>query len=94
MSTLGPQQAELESAPNFLSYYLTFGPIDEAGGVTARILADHRVADAMPVARCLVELERVLTGELRAELERLEPLAHPSTGGVQGEQTPNRVSAA
>ena len=94
MSTLGTQQAELESAPNFLSYYLTFGAIDEAGGVTVRIMADHRVADAMPVARCLTELERVLTVDLRAELESLEPIAHSPAGGVQGQETPNRISAA
>jgi hypothetical protein len=94
LSTLGPQGTELESAPNFLSYYFTFGPIDEAGGVTARLMADHRVADAMPAARCLVELERVLTVELRTELESLEPIAHPSAGGVQGQQTPHRISAA
>ncbi|MBX9678973.1 MAG: 2-oxo acid dehydrogenase subunit E2 [Gemmataceae bacterium] len=54
-----------------LTTYLTFGPIREQGIVNVKIIYDHRVMDGRTVARTLIELERVLQADLRAELERM-----------------------
>jgi hypothetical protein len=47
---------------------LTYDEIDAAGGVTARIIFDHRVLDGMMVARALERLEDILMGPIAAEL--------------------------
>jgi hypothetical protein len=58
-----------------LSTVLTFGPIDEAGRVTVKIIYDHRVMDGANVARFLGHLERTLEGEIAEELQHSEQLA-------------------
>jgi pyruvate/2-oxoglutarate dehydrogenase complex dihydrolipoamide acyltransferase (E2) component len=47
---------------------LTFGLFDESGTVEARLTFDHRVFDGAPAAETLVDMERVLLGEILNEL--------------------------
>ena len=47
---------------------LNYGQIDSRGGVTVRLVYDHRVLDGATVARFLQELERVMNEELVIEL--------------------------
>ncbi len=54
-----------------LTSLLNYGPIDEDGSVTVRIHYDHRVMDGANVARALERFERILNGEVTAELEGL-----------------------
>ncbi|AGG74170.1 hypothetical protein JOH52_003409 [Sinorhizobium meliloti] len=54
-----------------LTSLLNYGPIDNDGSVTVRIHYDHRVMDGANVARALERFERILNGEVTAELEGL-----------------------
>ena len=54
-----------------LTSLLNYGPIDKDGSVTVRIHYDHRVMDGANVARALERFERILNGEITAELEGL-----------------------
>jgi hypothetical protein len=53
-----------------LTTTMNYGTIDADGGVTVRIVYDHRVVDGATVARALVCLEGVLNQEIVAELEQ------------------------
>ncbi len=53
-----------------LTTTMNYGTIDAEGGVTVRIVYDHRVLDGAVVARVLVCLEDVLNQEIVAELEQ------------------------
>ena len=61
---------ETVSALTPLSSYFTFDEVTD-NGVTLRILFDHRVADAAPVSRYLVEMERRLNSDILTELQSL-----------------------
>jgi hypothetical protein len=70
-----------------LTTTLTFGPIDDWGKVTVKIIYDHRVLDGAYVARRLVDLEETLNGVILDELRKGEdcevlPLNAPTTAGV------------
>jgi hypothetical protein len=67
--------AELLQPLAFVTSTLTFGVIHPNGSVDVRISSDPRVLDAPLVARVLVDLERVLTHEIVAELRYLEAVA-------------------
>lgn len=54
-----------------LTSLLNYGPIDKDGSVTVRVHYDHRVMDGANVARALERFERILNGEITAELEGL-----------------------
>lgn len=54
-----------------LTTLLNYGPIDENGSVTVRILYDHRVMDGANVARALERFEQILNGEITAEVQGL-----------------------
>jgi hypothetical protein len=54
-----------------LAYNLHYGMFDEHGRLDVRLTWDHRVTDGAPAARILVELEKVLNGEILAELNAL-----------------------
>lgn len=54
-----------------LPVLLTYGPIDADGGVTLRLVFDHRSLDGAQVARALDRLERVLLGPVVEELETM-----------------------
>jgi hypothetical protein len=53
-----------------LTTTMNYGTIDADGGVTVRIVYDHRVVDGTTVARALACLEGVLNQEIVAELEQ------------------------
>jgi hypothetical protein len=53
-----------------LTTTMNYGTIDAEGGVTVRIVYDHRVLDGSTVARALACLEDVLNQEIIAELEK------------------------
>lgn len=52
---------------------LTYGTIEESGGVTVRVTYDHRVLDGAIMARVLVRLEEILNGAVAEELRSLQP---------------------
>ncbi|MFL5329718.1 MAG: hypothetical protein ACJ8C4_12465 [Gemmataceae bacterium] len=70
VSTLGDHGAELVH-PLAPMTYLSFGPVETNGDVTALIVFDHRVLDARTAARALSALEEALNGPIRAEVERV-----------------------
>ncbi|GEC31071.1 hypothetical protein EFR01_12420 [Sinorhizobium fredii] len=51
-----------------LTTIFNYGPIDGQGTVTVRIHYDHRVMDGANVARALERFERILNGEIAAEV--------------------------
>jgi hypothetical protein len=51
-----------------LTTTLNYGVIRKRGGVSVRLIYDHRVLDGATVARALLELEEVLNGPIVAEL--------------------------
>lgn len=58
--------------PSLLTTTLHYGPLDAAGALDVRLAFDHRVLDGGTMARVLKELERVLLGEVLAELRQLQ----------------------
>jgi hypothetical protein len=69
VSSLGNQGVEQVHPLTPLTTYLSFGPIDPCGNVTALIVYDHRVMDGRAVAAALVDLEAVLNGPILAEVQ-------------------------
>lgn len=65
-----------------LTTCLTFGPVSHEGKVTARIIYDHRAMDGSLIARALARMEKVLQGELLAEVRALGS-PHPSSAKRQ-----------
>jgi hypothetical protein len=57
-----------------LTTALNYGVIGADGSVDVRIMYDHRTLDGGTVARALADLERVLKGEILAELRYLQRL--------------------
>ena len=49
--------------------YFTFGRVSDDGGVTVRLVFDHRVYDAAPAGRGLAAVEEALTGPILDELK-------------------------
>lgn len=72
LSTYGSLGAESLHPISPLTVTLTYGPIDEAGCVTVKLIYDHRVLDGAYIARRLADLEDELHAgilhELRSEL--------------------------
>lgn len=58
---------------SLLTTTLNYGVIEPDGSIDVRITYDHRVLDGGTIARALVELERVLTHEILAELRYPRP---------------------
>jgi pyruvate/2-oxoglutarate dehydrogenase complex dihydrolipoamide acyltransferase (E2) component len=56
-----------------LTTTLNYGVIGRRGGVTVRLIYDHRVLDGSAVARALADLEEVLNGPIAAELWEMAP---------------------
>lgn len=54
-----------------LTTLLTFGPINEDGDVTVKIIYDHRVLDGRRVAAALARLEEILSTAIATELRSL-----------------------
>ncbi len=57
-----------------LTTTLNYGAVAEDGSVDVRLLFDHRVLDGATIARALGNMERVLNGEILAELRYFEAL--------------------
>jgi hypothetical protein len=75
ISSLGDLGVEQFHPLTPLTTYLTFGPVGDDGRVVAKIVYDHRVLDGRTVARCLIDLERVLRDHITAELREARPAA-------------------
>lgn len=65
--------AETTAALTPLTSYFTFGEVDTEGRVTLRLMFDHRVTDAAPMARALAAMERALKTDILAELRGRVP---------------------
>jgi pyruvate/2-oxoglutarate dehydrogenase complex dihydrolipoamide acyltransferase (E2) component len=68
ISSLGNMGVEQLTVLTPLTTYLTFGPVSANGAVRANIIYDHRVMDGRTVARCLVDLEKIMQKEILGEL--------------------------
>jgi hypothetical protein len=68
LSSYGALGAEQIHPISPLATTLTYGPIDESGGVCVKLIYDHRVLDGAYVARRLADLERTLNGPILDEL--------------------------
>jgi hypothetical protein len=70
-----------------LTSLLNYGPIDEKGLVTVRIHYDHRVMDGANVARALERFERILNGEVAAEVQNYALIQDVPATAASGTQT-------
>jgi hypothetical protein len=61
-----------------LTALLNYGVIDKNGGVTARIMYDHRVMDGATVARALGRMEAILNSVILDEVRSLPRAAAPA----------------
>jgi hypothetical protein len=71
VSVIASDGAELLSFVSPLPMVLTYGLFAPDGSIDVRIVFDHRIVDAAPVARALVRLEQVLNGPVTEEVLRL-----------------------
>jgi hypothetical protein len=71
ISSLGKFGVEQVHPLSPLTTYFTFGPIDPDGGVTLKVVYDHRVMDGRCVARVLMRMEEVLNGTILNEVRAL-----------------------
>jgi hypothetical protein len=74
VSTIAGQGAELLYLLSPLATTLNYGVVGADGGVTVRLLFDHRVLDGGTAARVLHDVERVLCCEILSELRYFEAL--------------------
>jgi hypothetical protein len=75
ISSHGSQSVEQEHPITALTTFLTFGPISEGGDVVVRVIYDHNVMDGRTICRAFHELDRVLHGQILAELQALRARA-------------------
>ena len=68
LSTVAALGTEILQPRSPLTTVLTYGVIDDGGNVTVRAVFDHRVLDAMTMARALGRLEQILNGPVADEL--------------------------
>ena len=71
ISSLGNFGVEQMHPLTTLTTYFTYGPIQPDGGVTLKVIYDHRVMDGRTVARILVGLDEVLNGAILDEVRGL-----------------------
>jgi hypothetical protein len=82
LSTVTALGAEILQPRSPLTTILTYGVIGDDGRVAVRAVFDHRVLDAMTMARALGRLEEVLNGPIAREL--CEPASVTSRGCEEG----------
>jgi pyruvate/2-oxoglutarate dehydrogenase complex dihydrolipoamide acyltransferase (E2) component len=70
VTTVVSDGAELLNLVSPLPTVLSYGPMRENGEIEVRIMFDHRIVDAAPIARALVRLEQVLNGPIADEVGR------------------------
>ena len=68
LSTISSTGTEILQPRSPLTTVVTYDAIGADGGVTLRVIFDHRVLDAMTMARALDRLEQVLNGPIADEL--------------------------
>ena len=70
LTTVVSDGAELLNLVSPLPTVLSYGPVRDNGEIDVRIMFDHRIVDAVPIARALVRLEQVLNGPIADEVAR------------------------
>jgi hypothetical protein len=73
LTTVGSTGSELLDLVSPLATSLTYGPLSADGTIDVRIVFDHRVVDAAPIARALALLEQRLNGAIADELSPNRP---------------------
>ncbi len=71
VSSVASSGVDTTAALTPLTSYFTFSPIRPDGTVTLRLMFDHRVTDAGPAARGLIEMERALRSDILSELRAM-----------------------
>ena len=75
ISSVAPLGAGILHVIPVLPLSLHYGLFDDAGNLDVRLTFDHRVFDGGTAARALVQLERVLLGDILRELRDMRPAA-------------------
>ena len=70
VTTVVADGGELLNLVSPLPTVLSYGPMRDNGEIDVRIMFDHRIVDAVPIARALVRLEQVLNGAIAEEIAR------------------------
>jgi hypothetical protein len=73
VSSVASVGANTTAALTPLTTYFTFDAVQPDGKVRLRLMFDHRVMDAGPAARALVEMERALNSAILTELRGMAP---------------------
>jgi hypothetical protein len=68
VTTVASDGAALLNLVSPLPTVLSYGPFADDGTIDVRIMFDHRIVDAVPIARALARLEAVLNGATAAEV--------------------------
>jgi hypothetical protein len=71
LTTVASEGGELLNLVSPLATVLSYGPFTEGWGIDVRLMFDHRVVDAAPIARALTRLEHLLNGAVADEVEQL-----------------------
>jgi hypothetical protein len=82
LTTVASEGGELLNLVSPLTTVLTYGPFLQDWTIDVRIMFDHRIVDAAPIARALARLEQVLNGNIADEVETLA--AAQSSGVIRG----------
>lgn len=70
LTTVASEGGELLNLVSPLATVLTYGPFGSDGSIDVRIMFDHRIVDAAPIARALTRLEELLNGAIVDEINR------------------------
>jgi len=70
LTTVASEGSELLNLVSPLATVLNYGPFGSDGAIDVRLMFDHRIVDAAPIARALVRLEEVLNGAIVDEINR------------------------
>jgi hypothetical protein len=71
LTTVAAQGGELFNLVSPLATVLTYGPFSSDWTIDLRVMFDHRIVDAAPIARALARLEELLNGVITDEVELL-----------------------
>jgi hypothetical protein len=73
ITSVGERGAGVLQTIPLLTSMIHYGLFDEKGCIHVRLNFDHRVLDGVPGADAMVDLEKVLLGEILAEVKSLAP---------------------
>jgi hypothetical protein len=68
VTVVASEGGELLNLVSPLPSVLTYGPLSADGGIKVRVMFDHRIVDAVPIAQALARLEQVLNGPIAEEV--------------------------